>query len=170
MVRGGVASVAMAAAAMSLPATTAVEAQVPVQLPAATVATNTALIRRYWEEIWAAHNPDAMDGLYAPDWTGHFVAGEFSGPASHKRLAMGFLAAFPDAQFSVDRLFGEGDRVSSLVTIRGTHLGEFRGLARTGRPITWVEMDIHRIAGGLIAEEWQQYDLLSLLKQLGAGC
>jgi predicted ester cyclase len=160
----------MSAADMSLRSTTMVEAQVAAQLPATTVAANTALIRRYWEDVWAAHNPDAMEDLYTPDWTGHFAAGEFSGPASHKRLAMGFLAAFPDAQFSIDQLFGEGDRVSSLVTIHATHLGEFRGLAPTGLPIRWVEMDIHRVEGGLIAEEWAQSDLLTLLKQLGGGC
>jgi hypothetical protein len=31
-------------------------------------------------------------------------------------------------------------------------------------------MDIRRIVSGLIAEEWSQSDLITLLKQLGADC
>jgi predicted ester cyclase len=56
----------------------------------------------------------------------------------------------------------------ALVAIRATHLGAWRGLAPTGRSFTWMSMNIHRVAGGRIAEQWSQYDVLSLLEQLGA--
>jgi predicted ester cyclase len=155
---------------MGLRTAVTAHAQVPVQLPATAVEQNKALIRRWYDEVWNAHNPDAIDMLYAPNWTGHLATGELPDPASHKQLAAGLFAAFPDAQFSVDQLFGEGDRVSSLVIFRGTHLGIFRGLAPTGLPLEWPQMNIHRIAGGRIAEQWAQYDLLTALKQLGDGC
>jgi predicted ester cyclase len=141
-----------------------------VQIPTTTVAENKALIPRWYDEIWRARNPDAINTLYAPNSTGHFAGYELPDPASHKRLAVGFQAAFPDAQYSVDQLFGEGDRVASLVTVRATHLGDFRGLAPTGLPLTWPQMNIHRIAGGLVAEQWAQFDVLTALKQLGGGC
>ena len=169
LVRGGVASVATTVVGGCLPAAVTA-AQVPVQLPGTSAEANTVLIRRWYDEVWVARNPEAMDALYAPTWVGHFTTGELPDPASHKAAAVGFQAAFPDAQYTVDPLFGEGDYVSSLVTIRATHLGVFRGLAPTGLPITWVQMNIHRVAGGRIAEQWSQFDLLTALRQMGGGC
>ena len=128
-----------------------------------------ALIRRWYDEIWIGRNPDAIDALYTPDWAGHFAGVELPDPATHKRVAAMFNAAFPDARYDVEQLFAEGDRVGSLVTIRATHQGEFRGLAATGRSVTWANMNIHRVAGGRIAEQWCQYDVLDLLQQLGAA-
>jgi predicted ester cyclase len=131
------------------------------------VEENKALIRRWYDEVWVGRNPDAIDALYAPTWVGHFAGAHLPDPATHKRVAAMFNAGFPDARYTVDDLFAESDRVGSLVTIRATHLGEWRGLAPTGRPVTWTNMNIHRVAGGQIAEQWCQYDVLSLLDQLG---
>ena len=129
---------------------------------------NKALIRRWYDEVWVGRNPDAIDALYAPTWVGHFAGVELPGPAAHKQVAVLFNAAFPDARYEVEDLFGEGDRVGSRVVIRATHQGAFRGLAPTGRSVTWTNMNIHHVAGGKIAEQWCQYDVLSLLDQLGA--
>jgi hypothetical protein len=128
-----------------------------------------ALISRWYDELWVGRNPDAIDALYAPTWVGHFAGAELPDPAMHKRVAAMFNAGFPDAQYAVEHLFAEEDRVGSLVTIRATHLGEWRGLAPTGRAIVWANMNIHRVASGRIAEQWRQYDVLSLLNQLGAS-
>ena len=127
-----------------------------------------ALIRRWYDEVWTGRNPDAIDALYAPDWVGHFAGAEVPDPAAHKGVAVMFHAAFPDAQYAVEDLFAEGDRVGSRVVIRATHQGAFRGMAPTGRPVHWTNLNIHRVAGGKIAEQWCQYDVLSLLDQLGA--
>lgn len=132
------------------------------------VEASKALIRRWYDEVWVGRNPDAIDALYAPDWVGHFAGAELPDPATHKRVAVAFNAAFPDARYDVEHLFAEGDRVGSLVTIRATHRGEFRGIAPTGRAVTWPNMNIHRVVGGRIAEQWCQYDVLTLLTQLGA--
>jgi predicted ester cyclase len=132
------------------------------------VEESKALIRRWYDEVWIGRNPDAIDVLYAPTWVGHFAGAELPDPATHKRVAVTFNAAFPDARYDVEQLFAEGDQVGSLVTIRATHQGEFRGIAATGRSVTWTNMNIHRVAGGRIAEQWCQYDVLTLLNQLGA--
>jgi predicted ester cyclase len=170
LLRAGAGTVAVAVAAARQQAAAPAASAAQAQVPASPAEASRGLIRRWYDEVWRARNPDAMDALYAPTWVGHFATGELPDPASHKRAAVGFQAAFPDAQYTVGPLFGEGDYVSSLVTIRATHLGEFRGVAATGRPITWVQMNIHRVEGGRIAEQWAQFDLLTVLQQLGAGC
>jgi predicted ester cyclase len=54
------------------------------------------------------------------------------------------------------------------VTARGTHQGEFMGIAPTGQPVSFNAIDVVRIAGGKIVERWSQADNLALLQQLGA--
>jgi predicted ester cyclase len=53
-------------------------------------------------------------------------------------------------------------------TIRGTHEGEWMGLAPTHKTVTFAIMRIYRIADGKIAEQWTVWDEMSLMQQLGA--
>jgi predicted ester cyclase len=41
------------------------------------------------------------------------------------------------------------------------------GVAPTGKRVTMTGISIHRIADGKIVEEWQQWDSLGLMQQLG---
>ena len=127
-----------------------------------------ALIRRWYEESGNQRNLDALDELYAPTWVGHFPgAGELRGPTAHKQLLAAFSAAFPDAQYTVEDILAEGDRVASRYTVRGTHRGALSGIPPTGKAIVSTGINIHRIADGKIAEQWAEYDMLGLLQQLG---
>jgi len=49
----------------------------------------------------------------------------------------------------------------------GTHKGEYRGLAPTGKKITWEAISIYRIVDGKVAELLCAIAELSFLKQLG---
>ena len=53
-------------------------------------------------------------------------------------------------------------------TAQGTHQGEFFGIPATGKRIAISGTSIYRIAGGQVAEEWTQADMLGLMTQLGA--
>jgi predicted ester cyclase len=59
------------------------------------------------------------------------------------------------------------DKVVDRWTGHGTHRGEFMGIAPTGKNITAAGISIHRIAGGKIAETWNNYDALGIFQQLG---
>ncbi len=50
----------------------------------------------------------------------------------------------------------------------GTQLGEFNGLAPTGKQVTIYETSIYRIANGKLAEQWGFPDAVSLSAQLEA--
>jgi hypothetical protein len=47
---------------------------------------------------------------------------------------------------------------------RDIHKGEFMGIGPTDKPLTFIAIDIVRIAGGQIAERWSQADNLALLQ------
>ncbi|AZM49731.1 ester cyclase [Streptomyces sp. WAC 06738] len=79
-------------------------------------------------------------------------------------------AAFPDFRVRIEDIFGSGDRVAVLLTMRGTHQGEFRGIPATGRRVEYTSAELYRVADGRIAEEWIYSDTETLMRQLdGAG-
>jgi predicted ester cyclase len=65
-------------------------------------------------------------------------------------------------------VISEGDSVVTRYTVRGTHEGEIEEFGPpTGKQIELQGITIHRIADGKIVEEWERYDNLSLMQQLG---
>jgi len=78
-----------------------------------------------------------------------------------------FAAAFPGYSITIDDLVVDGDRVATRVTWRGTHLGNFQGIAPTGRDFEVMGMHFDRVEAGGIIEHWGMFDAVSLLQQLG---
>jgi predicted ester cyclase len=79
-----------------------------------------------------------------------------------------YKTAFPDLNVTVEDVIAEGDKVVTRVTLRGTHQGEIEEFGPpTGRQIEVKGISISRIEGGKIVEDWDSYDNLSLLQQLG---
>jgi predicted ester cyclase len=50
----------------------------------------------------------------------------------------------------------------------GTHKGDFRGLAPTGRSVEFTAMYFYRFDGGKVVEIHAMVNLLKILQQLGA--
>jgi len=62
----------------------------------------------------------------------------------------------------------EGEKVVNRYTGRGTHRGEFLGVAPTGRRVELAGVTIFRLRRGKLIGGWDFYDGLGLLRQLGA--
>ena len=74
----------------------------------------------------------------------------------------------PDINITVEDMIAEGDQAVSRYTIRGTHQGETEDFGPpTGKPVELKGITIHRFEDGKIVEEWESYDNLSVLQQLG---
>ena len=130
---------------------------------------NKDLARRSWE-IANQHNPDLIEEFYAPSLVWHEPDQDVRGYEQAKQFTSTFFAAFPDLNISVEDVIAEGDQAVSRYTIRGTHQGETEEFGPpTGRQMELQGITIHRIEGGKIVEEWEQYDKLSFLQQLGAA-
>jgi steroid delta-isomerase-like uncharacterized protein len=126
---------------------------------------NKALARRSWESV---ENPDTLGEVYAPDVVWHNPEGDIQGIEEAKQFVAMFETAFPDISATVEDVVAEGDKVVSRVTIRGTHQGEVEEFGPpTGRRVEVQGLSLHRIEDGKIVEEWNSYDNLSLLQQLG---
>jgi steroid delta-isomerase-like uncharacterized protein len=128
---------------------------------------NKALARRSWE-IVNQKNLDLIEELYAPDLLWHEPDGDIHGYEQAKQSSSNYFAAFPDLTHTVEDVIGEGDKVVTRYTIRGTHKGATEDFGPpTGRHIELEGISIHRFEDGKIVEEWEQYDNLSVLQQLG---
>ena len=52
------------------------------------------------------------------------------------------------------------------VTVTATHRGEYRGLAPTGKKITFAGVRVWRIVDGKVVERWPIYDFLDFYRKL----
>jgi steroid delta-isomerase-like uncharacterized protein len=129
-------------------------------------AANKALVQRYMEML-NTQNFALIDELIAPTVSCRFFGfTEVNGLEAFKQLAPAW-AAFPDGQFTVENIIAEEDLVAIHWSWRGTHQGEYMGIASTGKQVTETETTFYRIAGGKIAEMWGDENALGLLQQLG---
>jgi hypothetical protein len=74
--------------------------------------------------------------------------------------------AFSGLKFTIEDLFGEGEKVALQISATGIHTGEYQGIPPTYKQVRFVGMAIRTIRNGLVHEEWQINDQASLLKQL----
>jgi|ERR671917_1142711 predicted ester cyclase len=93
---------------------------------------------------------------------------DLRGVEEMKQYITMYLTAFPDGNVTVEDEIAEGDKVVNRFTIRGTHQGEVEEFGPpTGRQMEQKGMAISRIEGGKIVEEWQVFDNLGMMQQLG---
>lgn len=132
------------------------------------VEENKAIIRRNLEEFWNQKKYEVAEELQAPDYTFHDPAAPpINSAEGYKQFAMMYHTAFPDLHFTIEDIFGEGDRVCLRWSCTGTHEGELMGIPPTGKTVNTLGNDILRIADGKIAEQWVNWSTLSMLQQLG---
>ena len=110
---------------------------------------NKAFVQRYVEEPWNKGNVDALDELCAPN----FHLEGFGGVEAFKEAIRGFRKSFPDLHFTVEEIIAEGDKVAYRWTARGTHQGEYQGIAPTGKTVTSTGITIIRIVDGKVVED-----------------
>jgi predicted ester cyclase len=79
-----------------------------------------------------------------------------------------FRGAFPDTRITIEDQVAEGDRVVTRWTARGTHQGDLMGIPPSGVSGEIGGVTINRISRGKIAATWGSYDLLGLMRQIGA--
>ena len=119
-------------------------------------------------EIVNQKNPDLIEECYPPDFVWHGPDQDIRGYEQAKQLSSTFFAAFPDAHITDEDVIAEGEKVVRRYTTHATHQGETEMFGPpTGRQIELKGITIHRIEGGKIVEEWESYDNLSMMKQLG---
>ena len=131
---------------------------------------NKALLRRSVEEFFSAQGDlDVADEIYAPNYVGHnpLDPEDVRGPEGAKEQARMYRSAFPDVRLSIEEQVAEGDKVVTRWIGSGTHQGEMMGIAPTGNQIRVDGITISRIQDGKVVEDWELFNALGLMQQLG---
>jgi len=115
---------------------------------------NKALVRHLYERINQG-DLGAVDAYVSP----HFAilnpshgSTERVGAEGVKEFMRTRRAGFPDAQYVIADLIAEDQKVVVAGTFQGTHSGDFRGLAPTGKQINATFIYIFRIEDGKAVE------------------
>ena len=130
------------------------------------------LIRRWFEEVWNKGREDAIDEMFAADGVAHGLTEEgdktMRGPEQFKPFYRAFRSAFPDLEVVVEDTIAEGDKLAARCTVRGKHQSDTLGFAATGLTTDFTGITIVRIERGKIVEAWNNFDFMTMYKQLGA--
>jgi predicted ester cyclase len=130
-------------------------------------AANKTLVRRFYKEVYGDWNMALVDEVVSPRFTSHdWPEGGPTGPAGFGVFYSAIRTALPDARYEVDDLISEDDKVVVRWRLLGTHEGDFRGIAPTGRAITLKGIAIYRVDGGKLMERWVVTDLYGVLEEI----
>jgi predicted ester cyclase len=131
------------------------------------------LIIRFVEELWNKRDLAFADDIFDRDCrtfqlrSGEPVTSAPRGPQVIKAHVSEWLSSFPDLHFTIEQMIAEGDKVSTLLMMEGTHTGPWFGIPPTGKRITIRMMTIHGIQRDKIVEDWVIVESLGFFQQLG---
>ena len=129
--------------------------------------SNGEVIRILVEEVANKGNLSLLDEIIHGDYVFRSPREELHGAEELKDYFAMLRTAFPDLNLRIDDLIVEGAIAAYRLTIRGTHQGDFTGVAATGKQVKVSGMVVSRFDEGKIIEEWEILDELSMLQQLG---
>ena len=136
-----------------------------ISVTSETAFANKGLLRRFYKEVYVEWNMALADQVLSPQFISHdWPDGGPTGPQAFRNYYSALRAAVPDARYEVDDLIAEDDKVVVRWRLLGTHKGDFRGIAPTGRPIVLKGIAIYRVQGGKLIERWVVSDLYGALE------
>jgi steroid delta-isomerase-like uncharacterized protein len=132
---------------------------------------NKELTRRFYDECWNQGQVERLEHYVAKDCRYHDPAfpslkSGVNDLESHITMCR---KAFPDLRLSLDDMIAERDEVVVHWTANGTHQGQFLGVAPTRKRASVSGTSIYRIKNQKIVEQFADWNLLTLLEQLGAA-
>jgi steroid delta-isomerase-like uncharacterized protein len=132
---------------------------------------NKEICRRLLEEAFGKGNYDTIDQTVARKCRLHDSVFPSLQPGSEslKQHVKDQRAAFPDLSCTCDDVIAERDEVVIHWTCRGTHRGDFLNFAPTNRSAMVSGTTIFRLQDRQISEMFVDWNLQSLLDQLGLG-
>lgn len=132
---------------------------------------NKAVVQRWFDEVWNEGRADAIDELFDENGIAHGLSDEPSnplkGPANFRPFHTVFREAFPNMKIVVDDMVAEGDKVAARCSVHAQHEGAFMGKAATQSAVAFTGITIVRIANGKIVEAWNNFDFMTLHRQVG---
>ena len=130
-------------------------------VPAVPAEANKALIRRLFEEGFHSGKLIVVDEVFHPNFVDRSTPEQPPGTEGVKDYISMVRTGFPDISITIEDLVAEEERVVVRTTWRGTHLGEYEGIAPTSKQVTRSMIQIFHVKDGKLLEEWSEGESLS---------
>lgn len=136
-----------------------------------TLEQNKQAVIRFNKEVIENGNLEAFKSLVTPDFINR-TAPE-GAPNNSDSLWYFFNSmlrpAFPDLKVIIHQQIAEGDLVTSIKSITGTHTGELMGIAATQQKISIEVIDVIKLKDGKYDEHWGQNTFADVIAKLKAA-
>ena len=130
-------------------------------MPVLPAEANKALMRRLFEEGFHSGKLAVVDEIFYPNFVDRSTPEQPPGTEGVKDYISMVRTGFPDISITIEDLVAEEERVVVRTTWRGTHLGEYEGIAPTGKQVTRSMIQIFHVKDGKLLEEWSEGESLS---------
>ena len=130
---------------------------------------NDQIICIFIEEDLNRGNLNVLHETIHPSYQYQSPTEIMNGPDELAAFVVAFREAFPDLNIAVLEQIHAGESVVTRIRFTGTHLGQFLDLPPTGKSVIVEGCIISKFKEGLICEEWEILDNLTLLQQLGVS-
>ena len=89
------------------------------------------------------------------------------GVEDFKAFYNNYLTGFSDIEFTIQDVFGQGDKLVKHWNFKGTHTGNFFGIPATGNKVNINGVTLTEMKNGKIAQEQDFMDNMAFMQQLG---
>jgi predicted ester cyclase len=107
--------------------------------------------------------------MLAPEGVLHEAGTDTIGPEGFYPFFDRMRATFSDLHVKVEDTIADGDKICVRWSCTGKHTGDGLGVAPTGGAIHITGISILRVAGGMLVEGWQNWDMLGMMEQIKGG-
>ncbi|WP_321369490.1 ester cyclase [uncultured Draconibacterium sp.] len=125
------------------------------------------LIEHVYDELWNKRNIAVLDEYLAPNVVYSSPNMTCNGIEEYKNLYRMYAAAFEKSHLEILDMVVSYDKVVSRVLFTCVHTGDLEGIPASGKEVKMQAISICKIEHGKIAEEFELFDELGMMQQIG---
>ncbi len=130
---------------------------------------NKQLVRDYYEQVFNTGDVERLAEFISPHYTEVYLNERHElGVDGALEHVLGVRKTYEGLHLTIDQQIAEGQWVVTCVTMRGTHAGEWIGMAPTGKEVEMTAVNIDRVVEGRIVEHGGAANMLAPLLSIGA--
>jgi steroid delta-isomerase-like uncharacterized protein len=128
---------------------------------------STEIVTAFWDDVWNAHQPDAVDGLVTDDIVVEAGGQEISGKDGVMDWVRTFVDRVDDLHVDTIESFqnDDGTRVTSRWVLTGTNNGVL-GTEANGKPVAMTGTAIWEVDDGKVKRGWVEQASFELYRSL----
>lgn len=129
--------------------------------------TNKEIVKGFFQKAYEEQDYDFVMEYFSEDYLDHSPAGAKSNKQAVEILK-GAAKTFEQVKVEVLDLFEENGLVGVRILFQGMHVGEFAGVAPTGKKITFEALEHFKLVNGKVTESWGYWPDMEIVNKLKA--